>query len=241
LVATAAAASRVVAGPVMDRDDELGPVLIAPSSYLELRNLIRQTLGFPNRRALLIGIDGGDGSGKSSLASWLSWQLEMPAIHLDIYFVRGSNPLAWRSDDLARAVDGAQLTSQRPVIVEGVLLLRALQTIGRMPDFLVFIEKDKHEPGMREDLEGYLNVERPREQASFVLKWSSADYDERIRVVHDCSRLGRASRLKCVANSRGLRRAWRSGQRAIRTEFVANLRGVSAARRAGEFWPRGPR
>jgi adenylylsulfate kinase-like enzyme len=38
----------------------------------------------PNeRRPLLIAVDGLDGSGKSSLAAWLSWQLEMPVIHLE--------------------------------------------------------------------------------------------------------------------------------------------------------------
>jgi uridine kinase len=58
--------------------------LVAPPSYVGLRTEIRHALGFPHdRRPLLIGIDGKDGSGKSSLAAWLSWQLEMPAIHLD--------------------------------------------------------------------------------------------------------------------------------------------------------------
>jgi pantothenate kinase-related protein Tda10 len=77
----------------MYEDDERGPLLVAPSSYLELRGLIRKALDFPNRRPLLIGIDGLDGSGKSSLAAWLSWQLEMPAIHLDVYVVQNSDPL----------------------------------------------------------------------------------------------------------------------------------------------------
>ncbi len=47
--------------------DELGPLLIAPQEYLNLRCKIREALGFPTeRRALLIGVDGLDGSGKSS-------------------------------------------------------------------------------------------------------------------------------------------------------------------------------
>ncbi len=60
----------------MDRNDELGPLLMAPPSYLELRSKIREALGFPNeRKPLLIGIDGADGSGKSSLSAWLSLTL----------------------------------------------------------------------------------------------------------------------------------------------------------------------
>src|SRR5262245_28046288 len=124
----------------MTRHDDLGPLLIAPPSYVALRNKIREALGFPNeRKPLLLGIDGADGSGKSSLAAWLSWQLEMPAIHLDIYIVPESSPLSWRLDDLARALAGAQLHLKRPAIVEGVFLLRALQSLDRAPDFHVFV------------------------------------------------------------------------------------------------------
>jgi hypothetical protein len=52
----------------------------------------------PNWLSLLICIDGGDGVGKSSLASWLAWQLGAVAIHLDLYIVPNSCPLRWRID-----------------------------------------------------------------------------------------------------------------------------------------------
>ena len=35
----------------------------------------------PNRLPLLIAIDGADDAGKSSVASWLAWQLGMPALN----------------------------------------------------------------------------------------------------------------------------------------------------------------
>ena len=170
---------------MMVANDELGPLLVAPPAYLELRTKIRGALGFPNeRKPLLIGVDGVDGSGKSSLSAWLSWQLEMPAIHLDVYVVRDSDPLTWRFDDLARTIDGAQLERRRPVIVEGVLLLRALGKIGRVPDFHVFVQKAAHEAGMREEMESYFKVERPKEKATYLLKWSSADHDARVTRAH---------------------------------------------------------
>ena len=51
-------------------NDDLDPLLVAPPSYLEVRNKLRDAVGFPNeRRPLLIGIDGLDGSGKSALAT----------------------------------------------------------------------------------------------------------------------------------------------------------------------------
>ena len=38
-----------------------------------------------NRLPLLIAVDGMDGVGKSSLASWLAWQTGMPTVHLDLF------------------------------------------------------------------------------------------------------------------------------------------------------------
>jgi len=108
----------------IEMTEELGPLLIAPPQYLDVRNRIRDALGFPiGREPLLIAIDGLAGSGKSSLAAWLSWQLEMPAIHLDTYIIRDSEPLAFRSDHLKAAVDSC-LEMRQPVIVEGERALR---------------------------------------------------------------------------------------------------------------------
>jgi len=49
-----------------------------PGSEALLRK-VQEALG-PDRLPLLIAIDGADGIGKSSLASWLAWQLGAPAI-----------------------------------------------------------------------------------------------------------------------------------------------------------------
>jgi len=137
----------------MEDDDELGPLLVEPPPYFELRRLIRSAFGFPTeRKPLLIGIDGIDGSGKSSAASWLSWQLEMPTVYLDLYLVRDSEPLTWRYEDLSRVLD-MQIALQRPVVVEDLTLLRVLQKIGRVPDFLVFVEKDQHEGSLGSELQ----------------------------------------------------------------------------------------
>lgn len=69
----------------------------------ELLRRIPDALG-PNRRPLLIAIDGPDGVGKSSLASWLAWQFGMPTVHLDLYLIRGSRPLKWRTDEVDRLI-----------------------------------------------------------------------------------------------------------------------------------------
>jgi hypothetical protein len=165
--------------------DELGPLLVAPQEYLNLRCKIREALGFPTeRRALLIGVDGLDGAGKSSVAAWLSWQLEMPAINLDLYIIRDTEPLAFRSDHLNAAVDSC-LSMGRPVIVEGVMLLDVLDSIGRRPDFLVFVEKEnRNDSNMRKQVPPYLKRRRPREGADWVLEWSSAEHDAKVARAH---------------------------------------------------------
>src|SRR5258706_194814 len=100
---------------------------------------VQECLG-PNRLPLLIAIDGADGVGKSSLASWLAWQLGAPAIHLDLYLVRASDPLRWRSDELRRAVNTRLVEHAGPLIVEGILVLDALGKIRRKPDYLVYVD-----------------------------------------------------------------------------------------------------
>jgi uridine kinase len=172
----------------MYEDDPRGPLLIAPESYLKARALIRKALEFPRRLPLLIGIDDVDGAGKSSLAAWLSWQLEMPALHLDVYLNRDTDPITWRLDDLARAIEGAQYDPPtKPVILEGIALLRVLKSVGRSPDFHVFVEKDEHEAGMRDYLKSYLDEDRPQEKANYVVRWSSAAHDARMTEAHHAS------------------------------------------------------
>ena len=165
-------------------DNALGPWLTAPKSYRDLRASIRKALGFPHeRRPLLIGIDGLDGAGKTSLASWLSWQLEMPAIHLDLYIVNGSKPLRFRSEDLAQTLD-ARAKQGRPLIVEGVLLLQALSEIDYSPDFLVYVHKASHQSSLRPLIQDYLTVFQSRSKAHEVVKWSSAKRDRQIAKAH---------------------------------------------------------
>jgi hypothetical protein len=104
---------------------------------------VQKMLG-PERKPLLIAIDGIWGIGKSSLASWLAWQLGMPSIHLDLFFVDQSDlEKGWRTDDLTRAID-SRLCRRKPmpVIVEGICIRDALQKIERPHDFLIFVQSD---------------------------------------------------------------------------------------------------
>jgi uridine kinase len=117
-------------------------------------------------RPLLIAIDGADGIGKSSLASWLAWQLGMPTVHLDL-FLTSLHPIQWLTADLKRAVD-RRLDLKRPVIVEGVMVLDALDQIGRKADFVVYVE-GVGGIGLAEQLVEYQDVRSLPSSADFSL------------------------------------------------------------------------
>lgn len=144
---------------------------IAPSSYNALRDSLLVALGYPEqRRPLLIAVDGRDGAGKSSLASWLAWQLGTPAIHLDL-LLRGGG-ISWRIHDLKRLLD-TRLGRCGPVIVEGVLVLDALALVGRAADYTIFV-KNEGEPcsnSLMRQIESYWDRHQLPNRADHLLVW----------------------------------------------------------------------
>ena len=89
-------------------------------------------------RSFVIAIDGVDDSGKSSLGRYLAWQAGVPLIETDL-FLESLEPVQHRENHLGAAVN-ARLESNRPVIIEGVLILQTLERIKIKPDYLVVIE-----------------------------------------------------------------------------------------------------
>jgi hypothetical protein len=146
------------------------PIEEAPEPARDLLPRIWQLLGYPQqRRGVLIGIDGLDGAGKSTLAAWLSWQCGIPVVSLDLYLPRRARPLQWRSADLGGVLE-SRLTVRQPIIVEGILLLDALSSVDQAPDFTVFVE-DVRNSGNLPDLTGpYFEAHRPREKTDYVLR-----------------------------------------------------------------------
>ena len=142
----------------------------------DLLAAVKEALG-PGRLPLIIGIDGRGGSGKTSLAGWLTWQIGYPSVHLDLYIIRDSKPLEWRYEDLGRAVH-ARLNTKRPIIIEGVCVCAALQALDLEPDFLVWLE-NRNGPvpgGPRDPTPVYIREFSPRQNADFRLIWRSPDH-----------------------------------------------------------------
>lgn len=159
--------------------EEAPPIRVAPPAYSELRVKLFQALGYPlERRPLIIGADGRDGMGKSSLANWLAWQLGMSNINLDHYMISGSEPLVWHLDELNRVFDAHQELG-RPVVVEGIFLQDCLAQAGKKIDYLIFVLDTSREPwgSLRETLDDYFERWQPAENANFTVTWSSEAYD----------------------------------------------------------------
>jgi uridine kinase len=129
---------------------------------------VQERLG-PNRLPMLVTIDGADGVGKSSLASWLAWQLGAPAIHLDLYVVRDSDPLRWRTEELRRIINTRLVDHAAPLVVEGIMILDALAAVDRKPDFLIYIDGEGgHTLSGR--LSAYRARQGPEAHANFRLR-----------------------------------------------------------------------
>jgi uridine kinase len=142
------------------------PMKVAIPRSGELLEHLQEALT-PNRLPLLIAVDGADGIGKSSLASWLAWQLGMPAVQLDLYLITGRQPIQWMTEDLERVV-AHRLARKQPLIIDGVLALDALDQIKRKADFVVFVTGNI-ESRITSQVEEYRSRRKLPERADFTL------------------------------------------------------------------------
>jgi hypothetical protein len=147
------------------------PVVSAPVSYFEARSWIEPALR--ERGPILIGVDGVDGAGKTSFATWLAWQFGMKVVHLDLYVIKSRRPIEWRADDLARTIEARLGNGGRPLVVEGILLLQALSHIGKAASKLFFVELEGNNGShcLTDEISNYLSRYEPRKSA-YLLKWT---------------------------------------------------------------------
>ncbi len=91
----------------------------------------------------LVAFDGYQGAGKSSVVQAMAKFLDIPACHLDD-FVKPKQGSYFNSIDL----QGLRLAlDRRPVLVEGVCVLKVLQSLNVTPDWLVYVSSPRPEPG----------------------------------------------------------------------------------------------
>jgi hypothetical protein len=163
-------------------------MLVAPGPYSELLAGVAKVLG-PNRSPICIGFDGRDGSGKTSAASWLAWQIGASSIHFDMFSrpLTVAGPVTWFVDQIRACID-SRTRRHKPVIVESVLLLDAMEIIGVKVDYLVFVEHieppktrerpleddelhDPREHSLSNQIDRYLRRRHLPARADFKLVW----------------------------------------------------------------------
>jgi hypothetical protein len=94
----------------------------------------------PDGGPLILGVDGNEGAGKSTLASSLSAALTAPVIHVDSYAQpnRGKYSDSIRYDDLRADIE-RQLRGGRAIVVEGVCLRQVLERIALRPQISIYV------------------------------------------------------------------------------------------------------
>jgi uridine kinase len=125
-------------------------------------------------RKFTIAIDGVDGAGKSPLARFLAWQLQMPAIGTDLALIAEDRAIHHKNDLVKALIESRH---NRPVIVEGVFILRTPTQIEIDPDVLIRVEAEGQDGSIRWQQE-YMNYKAisPRStKPDFVLNWSPSE------------------------------------------------------------------
>lgn len=161
---------------MFDTDDDQDsptsfPLKLAPSSYIQALERCWQATGYPGRKACLIAIDGLNGAGKTSFATWLAWQLGTPCLSLDDFRERREPPFTWRCDEINRLL-ASRLDRNRPIVMESVFMLDALQDLGRTADLLIYVESEDMEGTLLlSGIKAYIRRMKLPDRADVVVRW----------------------------------------------------------------------
>lgn len=98
--------------------------------------------GFPG---VLVAIDGYPLAGKSTLGRYLAWRFQVSLIETDWFMVRGQGRFEYRYDELRRVLDHRlgreDPEANRPVLVDGAVILRVLDHLGLKPNFSIRLKR----------------------------------------------------------------------------------------------------
>ena len=95
----------------------------------------------------LIAIDGQSGAGKTTLGRYLAWQFNISLVETDLFLIQNQGRLVYLNDALSHII-ASRLEIPRPVVVEGVAILRLLQSLAFRPDYVIYVSSD-HAPESR--------------------------------------------------------------------------------------------
>ncbi len=123
-------------------------------------------------RKFTIAVDGVDDSGKSSLGRFLAWQLGMPLIETDLLLDRQPGHIGHDITTFSRLL-AMRHDQDRPVIVEGVFVLKTLAKAGAMADFSIYVAAAGREGShaWKVDFETYEAEYKSRQNANCMFTW----------------------------------------------------------------------
>jgi hypothetical protein len=120
----------------------------------------------------IVGVDGGLGAGKTTIAGRIATELACACVHLDSFLIGGRASFlpSLLYDQLRDAISEGQT-----VVVEGVCLLDALERISLVPDYLVFVDGDSRFQGvpksllLTQEVADYIRSRSPRSKANWII------------------------------------------------------------------------
>ena len=140
--------------------------------HYNLIEYLHPRIYYPNGtfREIIIGIDGSDGAGKTTLASFISWQFSIRLINLDLFLEpledEDEGYIKHNLEQLGVLINYPQ---NRPVIIEGVFLLEVLEAFDIDPNVLIYISGAER-VGELAGLKKYRSKYNPKKKAGFVWK-----------------------------------------------------------------------
>ena len=143
---------------------------IRPPEYEQVVEALTPVLN--NLPGKVVGIDGRDGSGKTTLGRFLAWYFNVSLIETDLFLFDGQG-FSYRLEEINRII-GVRLSKPRPVIVEGVQLLSLLSQLGRSGDFLIYVKNQEFSgsEALSHELRAYEKSHKPETAANLVLEFA---------------------------------------------------------------------
>jgi uridine kinase len=119
----------------------------------------------------IVTIDGRDGVGKTTLGRYLAWHFSMSLIETDLFLIPARDHLIHLDDQINRIIE-RRISSQLPVIVEGISMLQLMKRIHRTPDFSIYVTNPRRvsDKAMERRLSAYEAAFSPAAIANIVVK-----------------------------------------------------------------------
>lgn len=117
----------------------------------------------------IVSIDGADGSGKTTLGRFLAWYFNVTLLESDNFILEGHGLIY--DVDTVSAIIRRRLKKPRPILIEGVVVLRLLAEAGYQSDFHIHLQKKNGASSqfLAGVLEQYQSEFRPSERANLII------------------------------------------------------------------------